>query len=109
MNGRMQDHGFSVTFNLPVFFWLKQSEDIKRAQYDLQAASQDLAGIRSRTAAEVTILYRNAQFSYQTALLYRDTLAPVARQGFQVALVSYESGRIDFTTLASLLSQRSGE
>jgi outer membrane protein TolC len=105
MNGRMQDHGFSVTLNLPVFFWLKQSEDVKRAQYDLQAASYDLGGIRSQTAAAVTTLYRNAQFAYQTAVLYRDTLIPLARQGFQVALVSYESGKIDFTTLASTLQR----
>jgi outer membrane protein, heavy metal efflux system len=105
MNGRMQDHGFLVNFNLPVFFWLKQSEDVKRAQYDLQAANYDLSTIRSQTAAAVTTLYRNAQFAYQTALLYRDTLIPLARQGFQVALVSYESGKIDFTTLASTLQR----
>jgi len=23
-----------VTFNLPIYFWLKQNEDVKRAGYD---------------------------------------------------------------------------
>jgi outer membrane protein, heavy metal efflux system len=104
-NGRMQDHGFSLSFNLPIFFWLKQSEDVKRAQYDLQAAGYDLSLIRSQTAAATTTLYRNAQIAYQTALLYRDTLVPLARQDFQVGLISYESGKIDFTTLVSTLQR----
>jgi len=103
--GRMQDHGFSITLNLPVFFWIKQSEDVTRAKYDLQATSYDLNSMRSQTAATVTTLYRNAQVAYQTALLHRDTLAPLARQDFQVGLISYESGKIDFTALASTLQR----
>jgi outer membrane protein, heavy metal efflux system len=102
---RLQDHGFSISFNVPVFFWIKQSEDVRRAQYDLQAAGYDLASIRSQTSATVTTLYRNAQLAYQTALLYRDTLIPLARQDFQVGLISYESGKIDFTTLVSTLQR----
>jgi outer membrane protein TolC len=103
--GRMQDHGFAITFNLPAFFWLKQSEDVKHAQYDLQAVSFDLSSIRCQTAATVTTLSRNAQIAYQTALLYRDTLIPLARQDFEVGLISYESGKIDFTTLVSILQR----
>ncbi len=103
--GRMQDHGLSISFNLPIFFWIKQSEDIQRARYDLQAASYDFSLVHSQTAATVTTLYRNTQIAYQTALLYRDTLSPLARQDFQVGLISYESGKIDFTTLVSTLQR----
>ena len=86
-----------------MFFWLKQNEDVKRAGYDLEAARDDLNSIRNQTAAIVTTLYRNALLAYQTALLYRDSLIPLARQNFQVALIAYESGRIDFVTLASAI------
>jgi cobalt-zinc-cadmium efflux system outer membrane protein len=103
--GRMQDHGLSITFNVPLFFWLKQSEGVKRAEFDLQAASYDLGSIRNQTAATVTVLYRNAQLAYQTALLYQETLTPLARQNFQVGLVSYEAGKIDFTTLAGIFQR----
>lgn len=101
--GRTQDYGFTVAFNLPVFFWLKQHEDVTRANYNLQAARDDMSSIRSQTGATVTTLYRTAQLGLQTALLYRDSLIPLAQQDFQVALISYQSGKIDFVTLASAL------
>lgn len=101
--GRMQDHGFSISFNAPVFFWIKQSEDVKRAGFDLAAAREDLDSIRSQTAAGVTNLYRTAKLAYETALLYRDSLIPLARQDFEVAIVAYQSGKIDFVTLAGAL------
>jgi outer membrane protein, heavy metal efflux system len=102
-SGRMQDHGFSISFNAPVFFWIKQSEDVKRAGFDLAAAREDLDSIRSQTAAGVTNLYRTAKLAYETALLYRDSLIPLARQDFEVALVAYQSGKIDFVSLAGAL------
>src|SRR5271157_1226142 len=102
-NGRMQDHGFSVGFNMPVFFWLKQREDVTRAGYDLEAARYDMGSIKNQTAATVTTLYRTAELAYRTAILYRDTLIPLARQDFEVALVSYSSGKIGFADLAATL------
>ncbi len=99
----LQDHGWAVGFNLPVFFWIKQREDVRRAASDLEAARDDLGAIRSQTAAQVTALYRSARFAYDNAILYRDTMVPLSRQGFEVALIAYESGKIDFVTLAGAL------
>jgi outer membrane protein TolC len=62
-----QDHSLIVGFNVPVFFWLKQNEDVVRAKSDLEAARFDLASIKSQTAAAVTTLFRDAQLGYQTA------------------------------------------
>jgi len=100
-----QTHGFSIAFNAPAFFWLKQNEDVKRATYDLEAAREDLSSIKNQTAAQVTTLYRQAQLSYSTAVLYRNSLIPLARQWFEVALVGYQGGKIDFITLATTLQQ----
>lgn len=97
---RLQDYGFTVSFNLPVFFWLKQNEDVTRASYNLQAARSDANAIRSQTGAIVTTLYRNAQFAYRTAVVYRDALIPLAQQNLRVALTAYQTGKIDFVTLA---------
>jgi outer membrane protein TolC len=104
---RLQDYGFTISFNLPVFFWIKQNEDVKRANYNLDAARNDLNSIRNQTAAMVTTLYRNAQVAEQTATLYRDSLVPLAQQDFRVALVAYQSGKIDFVTLASAIRRSS--
>jgi outer membrane protein, heavy metal efflux system len=98
-----QDHSLVVGFNVPVFFWMKQKEDVAEARANLEAARYDLATIRNQTAAAVTTIMRNAQFGYESAILYRDSLTPLARQDFDVALIAYQSGKIDFVTLASAL------
>jgi outer membrane protein TolC len=98
---RPQDHGLTIAFNVPIFFWLHQSEDVNRASYDLEAARDDLGSIRSQTVAAVTAIYRNAGLAYQSAVLYRDYLIPLARQGFEVALVAYQSGQVGYVELAA--------
>jgi cobalt-zinc-cadmium efflux system outer membrane protein len=103
----LQDHGISLGLNVPIFFWLKQREDNTRAVYDLDAAREDLNSVVNQTAAQVTTLYRQAQFAHATARLYRDTLIPLARQAFAVALISYEGGKVDFATLINTFRQQS--
>lgn len=103
----LQDHTISIGLNVPIFFWFKQREDNTRAAYTLDAAREDLNSVVNQTGAAVTTLYRQAQFSYATAKLYRDTLIPLARQAFEVALVSYTNGKIDFVTLINTFRQHS--
>jgi len=102
------DWSVAAAMNVPIYFWLKQKEDVVRARHDLEAARDDMASLRSQTAATVTSLFRSAQYQYETSLLYRDTLTPLARQNFEVALVAYQSGKIDFTTLAAALQREYG-
>ena len=76
-----------------------------RAKANLAAARSDQALIKIQTAAAVATLFRSAQFAYETAILYRDSLIPLARQNFRVALTAYQSGKIDFVTLSSVLQR----
>ncbi len=94
-----------IGFNLPVFFWMKQNEDVVRAKANLAAARSDQALIRIQTAAAVSTLYRSAQFAYESSILYRDSLIPLARQNLRVALTAYQSGKIDFATLSTVLQR----
>jgi cobalt-zinc-cadmium efflux system outer membrane protein len=100
---RLQDHSWVVGANLPVFFWLRQNEDVERARDDLAASRYDLVSVKNQTAAAVTTLYRSAQYGYQTAILYRRSLIPLANEDFQVALTAYQSGKIPFVELAAAL------
>jgi cobalt-zinc-cadmium efflux system outer membrane protein len=100
-----RDWSAIVGFNLPIFFWLKQDEDVARAKANLQTARSDLGLIKMQTAAAVATLFRSAQFAYESTILYRDSLIPLAQQNFRVALTAYQSGKIDFVTL-SLVLQR---
>ena len=101
-----EDWNFALGFNLPLFFWAK-NEDLARARKDLDAAREDLESLRTQTAGQVTSLYRQVLRSRETALLYRDTLIPLAHQAFAVALVAYQGGKADFTTLISTFRQHS--
>ena len=98
-------HGVTLSFgfNVPVFFWIHQREDVKSAEYSLEAARSNLQLIRSQTAASVTQLYRSAQFAYDSAQLYKESLIPLANQDFRVALIAYQSQKIDFLTLSAAL------
>lgn len=99
-----EDWNFMIGFNLPVFFWAK-NEDIEAARRNLDAAGEDLQSVRLQTEGTVTSLYRQILRSRETALLYRDTLIPLAHQAFEVMLVAYQSRKTDFTTLISTFRQ----
>jgi outer membrane protein TolC len=84
---------------------MKQNEDVVRAKASLQAARSDQALIRIQTAAAVATLYRTAQFAYESAILYRDSLTPLALQNLRVALTAYQGGKIDFVTLSGAVQR----
>lgn len=96
---RPQDHSLTLGFNVPIYFWWHQREDVEKSRHDLSAARYDLGSIKNQTAAAVTTLYRTAQVDYRQARLYRDSLVPLARQGYQVALIAYQTGKLDFAGL----------
>ena len=103
--GSTQTHTLSVGFNLPVFFWIKQREDVTSAEFALKAARADLSSIRSQTEANVTQLFRSAQLAYETAQLYSKSLIPLARQDFHVALTAYQSNKLQFVALSGALQR----
>ena len=53
----------------------------------------------------MTTLYRTALVDYHQAEQYRDSLIPTGRMGFQVALVAYENGKIDFSQMQNTYRQ----
>jgi outer membrane protein, heavy metal efflux system len=100
-----QTHSVWVAFNLPLFFWMKQNEDVTRAGFDLEAAREDLNAIRIQTAARITILHRHAQFDYLDAVVYRDSVVPQSRHAFETALAAYRAHHEDFATVARMREQ----
>jgi outer membrane protein TolC len=105
-NVHLANHSLSIGMTLPVFFWFRQREDVESARSNLEAAKSDLRTTEVQTSTLVVNLYRQADLAYRTAILYRDSLTPLARQAVNVALVAYQGGKIDFVTLANALQQR---
>jgi outer membrane protein TolC len=98
-----QVYDFGIGFNIPVFFWYHQREDVSAAQHMLQAARYSLNSVLSQTEATVTQLYQSAQFAYESAQEYDGALIPLADKQFRVALIAYQTGKVDFQTLSSAL------
>ncbi len=101
----MPSHDFStgISLSIPIFFWFRQKEDIRAASRLLEAARQNLDGVQIQTETSIVQLYRSMQLAYKNALLNRDVLVPLASQNLRVALIAYQSKKIDFTTLANIL------
>ncbi len=101
----LQAHTITIGFNLPIFFWIKQREDVTSAEFALKAAREDLRSIRSQTEATVTQLFRSAQLAYETSQLYSKSLIPLAQQDFRVALTAYQSNKLQFVALSGTLQR----
>lgn len=100
-----QEHSILIGFNVPIFGWWHQKEDVTKARYDLEAAADNLDSIRNQTEVAVTQLYDQVQLSYKIALSYRDYLAPLAHEDFDVALVAYQNQKIQFPDLSGALQR----
>src|SRR5579875_265343 len=100
-----QDHTIMIGLTVPIFAWWRQREDITKAQYDLEAAADNLASIRKQTEVAVTQLYDQVQLDYQIAVNYRDYLVPLARENFNVALVAYTGQKIEFADLSGAIQR----
>ena len=98
-----QANTWSIGFNMPVFFWIHQREDVRSAQHSLDAARYSMNSLLSQTETTVTQLYQSAQFAYESAQVNSGRLIPLADKQFKVALVAYQSGKVDFLTLSSAL------
>lgn len=103
--GDVTDNTVSIGFNLPIFFWFRQRQDSVSAARLLDAARADRRSAELQTMTGIVQLYRTTRLAYDTAVLYRDSLIPLARQDFQVALIAYQSGKVDFTTLTGTLTR----
>ena len=94
---------WTIGFNVPIFFWIHQREDVFSAKHSLDAARYSMNSVLSQTETTVTQLYQSAQFAYESAQVYSGQLIPLADKEFKVALVAYQSGKVDFLTLSSAL------
>lgn len=101
--GIVRDNSASIGINVPIFFWFHQKEDIRSASAFLESARQNRNLVELQTEGSVAQLYSSTDLAYQTALLYKNFLVPLAEKNLHVGLIAYQSKGIDFTTLASIL------
>ena len=91
-----QGNTFSIGFNIPIFFWIHQREDVRSVQHSLQAARFGMSSVLSQTEASVTQLYQSAQFAYESAEQYKGALIPLADKEVWRRIGSVPNGQTRF-------------
>jgi outer membrane protein TolC len=94
---------FGIGLNIPPFLWCHHREDVTSAQHTRQAARYSLNSVVSQTGAPVAPLDDSTQFACESAQEFKGALIPLADKKFRVALIAYQTGKVDFPTLSSAL------
>lgn len=84
---------------LPVYRKQKQAEAVVQAQFDLEAAGQEVEARRVLVLAEIRDLLAQAGRAEVLLRLYGESILPQARSTLDAAAASYGAGRTEFITL----------
>lgn len=88
-----------IMFDIPVFYYSKQREQLFEAQATLRRTKARLAAARDAALGALhDLLARLAQHE-QTALSYQQEVIPLARSEVSAAVNAYQVDKVDFLTL----------
>jgi len=99
-------YSFGVQFTVPIWFLLNEREVIVGASHDRAAADANLDIVynQSKVALETAVDTVN---SYASKIEnFEKHLLPLVEQSFNIALVNYSAGKIDFQTLSDTATAR---
>lgn len=106
--GSRETYLLGVQATIPLWFFFNERESIVSASHDNAAAEAQVAIMnnQSKVALETALATLNALKNKIEN--YENHLLPLSEQSFNVALVSYSSGKIDFQSLADTATSRRG-
>lgn len=93
----------TLGLTLPFWFWTKQQYGVKAALYDKESAQAAYQGARNEIARRIHENWHEAKAAYDTALLCRDGLIPLAKQAVTTVLASYQTGKGSFMEVLDAL------
>lgn len=82
----------SLALVLPFWFWTKQHYGVKAALSDKKSAEAASQAMRNEIARRIHEHWHEASASYETVVLCRDHLLPLAEQAVASALAAYQGG-----------------
>jgi outer membrane protein TolC len=97
----MHTKGYQVMVGatVPLYFMTKQNNEVKQAQFNYAAGTNDLTNIKQGLLLQLNNDFIIEQRSADLISLVRDTILPQANFSWQAAKASYGTGRVDFLTL----------
>ncbi len=91
----------SISINLPLYFWKKQSKNVEESKYNEISATHKYEFIQRQIEGELesklSVLNRNRRLID----LYKSGIIPQASQTVKSALAAYQVNKVDFLTLVN--------
>ena len=84
---------------LPFWFWTKQRYGVTVALHDKESAQAAYQAMRNEITTRIHEYWHQAQASYATVKLCRESLIPLAHQAVASDLAAYQGGRLSFMEL----------
>ena len=90
-----------ISFDLPVYFWKKQNNQVEESTYNKLAIDQ-------RYSNELNTIYQELENNYNSSVkntqlidLYMSGIIPQASQSLESNMIGYQTGKVDFLSLIS--------
>lgn len=96
-----------VGVTLPLWAGSRQSEDRRRASAERAEAQATLDEEQVDTAHHVHVIYAEMEETSKKVQLFEDATLPLSKQALSAAQSGYLTGKVEFSTLLSLIQKRS--
>lgn len=93
----------TTTVNIPIFYKTKQDQAVAEAAASLKEAISELEGLRLMVSSFIRENYSMVKAAERIMELYKNALIPKTYQDFELALVSYKTGKVDLITVMNSL------
>ena len=88
-----------IGINIPVWFFLKQTGEIKQANAELSAAEAQLENKRNMILLRVDRAYKELKAFEKSVLMYEEHILKESEEMYRIASVSYTEGEADYIEL----------
>jgi cobalt-zinc-cadmium efflux system outer membrane protein len=93
----------TATMNVPIFYKTKQREAVLEAEASLLEAKRNVEATKLMASSALRDNYSMLKTAENLMALYREGLIPKARQGFELSLSGYVTGKIEAITVITRL------
>jgi len=91
----------SISVNLPIYFWSKQSKQVEESRYNEISATQKYEFIQRQIEAELESKLSELNKNRRLVELYKSGIISQASHAVKSALAAYQVDKVDFLTLVT--------
>lgn len=88
-----------MAINLPFWLWSKERYKVKEALINIDVAEAAYQNMKNKALLEVKENYVLTDNQKRAAILYENTIVPLARSSLNSSLAGYKGGKVDFLSV----------